>query len=112
MIMNEVLNQVLAWVFLWLLPLATGILLGAIFFTGLWWTIRHGLSSRRPGFWFICSMLLRTGFTVTGFYLLLALPDNGSGWKALAAGLLGFVIARLAATRLLPVAESRVKKQY
>ncbi|HEX8873406.1 MAG TPA: ATP synthase subunit I [Nitrosospira sp.] len=108
--MNEVLNQVLAWVFLWLLPLATGILLGAIFFAGLWWTIRHGLSSRRPGFWFICSMLLRTGFTVTGFYFLLTLPDHG--WKALAAGLLGFIIARLAATRFLPVAELRVKKQF
>lgn len=110
--MNEVPDQVLAWVFLWSLPLAAGILLGAIFFAGLWWTIRHGLSSRRPEFWFICSMLLRTGFTVTGFYLLLTLPGNGSGWKALAAGLLGFIIARLAATRLLPVAEPRVKKQY
>ncbi len=83
------------------LAVVTGILLGAIFFGGLWWTVRHGISSSRAGLWFMGSMLLRIGIVMTGFYFLLGLP--GDGWKTLFAGLLGFIIARLAATRLLPV---------
>ena len=34
----------LAWMLL-ALSLAAGILLGAIFFGGLWWTVRHGALS-------------------------------------------------------------------
>ncbi len=97
--MHEILDWILAWMFMLIPPLAAGVLLGTIFFSGLWWTIRRGLASRRPGFWFIGSMLTRSGLAVAGFHLLLTLP--GSGWKTLAAGLLGFIIARLAATRLL-----------
>ncbi|SEK56520.1 ATP synthase subunit I [Nitrosovibrio tenuis] len=108
--MNEILDEMLASMFLLTPPLATGVLLGAMFFIGLWWTVRRGLSSRRPGSWFICSMVLRMSLAVSGFHFLLTLP--GSGWKTLAAGLLGFIIARLAATRLLPIAESLVKKQF
>jgi F1F0 ATPase subunit 2 len=37
--MNETLTLVLAWV--------TGILLGAMFFGGLWWTVQKGISSSR-----------------------------------------------------------------
>lgn len=83
------------------LAVAAGILLGVIFFGGLWWTVRRGISSRRAGLWFMGSMLLRIGVVTTGFYFLLGLP--GDGWKTLLAALLGFIIARLAATRLLPV---------
>jgi len=82
------------------LSLVAGILLGTIFFGGLWWTVRHGVSSRRPGLWFIGSMLLRISIVMTGFYFLLGLP--GDGWKVLLTGLLGFFMARLAATKLLP----------
>lgn len=91
--MSELLSPALAGV--------AGILLGSIFFGGLWWTVRRGISSHRAGLWFMGSMLLRIGVVMTGFYFLLGLP--GDGWKTLLAGLLGFIIARLAATRLLPV---------
>ena len=97
--MHEILDRILAGVFMLIPPLAAGVLLGAIFFSGLWWTIRRGLASRRRGFWFAGSMLVRTGLALAGFHLLLTLP--GAGWKTLFAGLLGFIIARLAATRLL-----------
>lgn len=80
------------------LSLAAGILLGAFFFGGLWWTVRHGMSSRNPGFWFIGSTLLRISAVMTGFYFLLGLP--GESWKILLASLLGFIITRLVATRL------------
>ena len=49
--MNEVLLLALA--------LSAGMLLGAIFFGGLWWTVRKGVSSEQPAFWFFGSLLLR-----------------------------------------------------
>ena len=45
-------------------------------------------------------MLLRMAIVMTGFYFLLGLP--GDGWKMLLAGSLGFIMARLAATKFLP----------
>lgn len=88
------MNPLLAW------ATGTGMVLGAIFFCGLWWTIRRGILSSRPGIWFTGSMLLRTGIVMGGFYFLLGLPADG--WQILLAGLLGFIIARVVATRLLP----------
>jgi F1F0 ATPase subunit 2 len=85
------------------LALAAGVLLGAFFFGGLWWTVRRGMLSPRPGVWFMGSMLLRTCAVAAGFYFLLGLPASAaSGWKIMLAGLLGFIMARAAATRLLP----------
>lgn len=72
-----------------------GLLLGAIFFGGLWWTVRRGVSSPRPAFWFLGSLLLRTSLALVGFYCV------GRGhWERLAACLLGFVLARLIITWL------------
>ncbi len=51
-----------------LLAGAAGLVLGAIFFGGLWWTVRKGLSSRQPALWFFGSMLLRMGIALAGFY--------------------------------------------
>ncbi len=80
--------------------LVAGVLLGAIFFGGLWWTVRQGVSSKRVVLWFLGSMLLRTCIVLLGFYFVL-----GGNWKRLLAGLLGFIIARLIVTRLTQVAE-------
>ncbi|HEX7972333.1 MAG TPA: ATP synthase subunit I [Thiobacillus sp.] len=85
--MNEALSLVPA--------LAAGVLLGGIFFGGLWWTVVRGVSSRHAALWFIGSMLLRTGVVLSGFYLVAA-----GDWKRLLASLLGFIVARLAVTRL------------
>jgi len=73
---------------------ATGLLLGAIFFGGLWWTVRRGVSLKRPAPWFLGSLLLRTGIVVAGFYVV-----SDGHWQRLLAGLLGFAIARLIVTR-------------
>jgi len=80
--------------------LAAGILLGAVFFGGLWWTIVRGVSSSRPALWFLGSMLLRTGIVLSGFYFV-----SAGDWKRLLAGLLGFVVARLVVKRLIRVAQ-------
>lgn len=72
-----------------------GILLGAVFFGGLWWTVRRGFSSKRPALWFLGSLVLRTSIGLAGFYFIF-----GGQWDRLLGGLLGFVIARFIVTRL------------
>ena len=62
--MNETLTLVLAWV--------AGVVLGAIFFGGLWWTVRKGVSSQRPALWFFGSLLLRMSIALAGFYFVSA----------------------------------------
>lgn len=70
---------------------AAGLLLGAIFFGGLWWTVNRGMSSSQPALWFFGSMVLRMGVVLTGFYFV------GDGhWDRLALCVLGFVLARIA----------------
>ena len=69
--------------------------LGAIFFGGLWWTVRRGMASTQPALWFFGSLLLRTGVALGGFYLV------GRGqWERLLMCLLGFVAARVIVTWL------------
>ena len=77
-----------------------GIMLGAIFFGGLWWTVRRGISSSRGGFWFLGSLLIRTGIVLLGFRYFL-----GDDWKRMLLGLSGFVIARLMVTQLTKATE-------
>ena len=78
-----------------LLALVAGIFLGAIFFGGLWWTVRRGLVSQQPAFWFIGSMLLRIGIVVPGFYYVMQ-----GDWRRLVACLAGFLLARISVVRL------------
>lgn len=85
--MNEILMRVLAW--------AAGVGFGAIFFGGLWLTVRKGLSSPRPALWFSGSLLVRTSLVLAGFYWV-----SGGHWDRLLLCLLGFVMARFAVTWL------------
>jgi F1F0 ATPase subunit 2 len=87
MTVNETLTLVLAWV--------AGGVLGGIFFGGLWWTVRKGVSSQQPALWFFGSLLLRMSIALAGFYFV-----SGGHWDRLLACLLGFVIARFIVTRL------------
>ena len=85
--MSETLNIILA--------LLAGILLGAFFFGGLWWTIRRGVASPRPAAWFLGSLVLRAIIAAAGF-IFVAQGD----WRRLVACLLGFLLARLVVMRL------------
>ncbi len=79
--MSETLRLVLAG--------AAGMALGAVFFGGLWWTVRKGLSSPRSALWFFGSLVLRMSIALVGFYFV------GRGhWERLLACLVGFVVAR------------------
>jgi F1F0 ATPase subunit 2 len=75
--------------------LVVGGVLGTMFFGGLWWTVRQGVSAKRPALWFLGSLLVRTGIVLVGFYVV-----AGGHWERLLLCLLGFVIAHFVVTRL------------
>jgi F1F0 ATPase subunit 2 len=87
MTMSDLLALVLASI--------AGLLLGAIFFGGLYLTVRQGVSSQSPALWFFGSLVARMGIALAGFYFV----SDGS-WQRLVACLLGFVVARLVVTWL------------
>jgi len=72
-----------------------GVALGAVFFGGLWWTLRKGLASERPALWFVGSLLLRMSLALAGFYTV-----SAGHWQRLVACAFGFFIARAVVTRL------------
>jgi F1F0 ATPase subunit 2 len=76
------------------LALSAGALLGVLFFGGLWWTIRKGVTSERPALWFIGSLLLRTSLVLVGFYFV-----SQGHWQRLVACLIGFLISRAIVVR-------------
>jgi F1F0 ATPase subunit 2 len=84
--MNELVQIVMV--------LIAGMLLGVLFFGGLWWTVQRGLSARQPALWFGASLLLRTVIVLAGFYIV-----AGTDWKRLMVCLFGFIFARLIMTR-------------
>ena len=85
--MSEALIMMLAWV--------GGCMLGVFFYGGLWWTVRHGVASKRPAVWFFGSLLLRTSIVLPGFYFV----AGGYGERLLLC-ILGFLMAQIAVTRL------------
>lgn len=75
--------------------LFAGVLIGLLFFGGLWWTVQKAMSSRQPGLLFAASFLLRTVLTLAAFYLV------GCGsWQRLLLCLIGFVLGRILVKRL------------
>lgn len=72
-----------------------GSALGALYFGGLWWTVRRSLASTRPALWMLISGVVRLGVALTGFYLL-----GGGHWETMLACLVGFMVGRAVVTRL------------
>jgi F1F0 ATPase subunit 2 len=83
-----------------ILSLLAGVLLGIMFFAGLWWTIQKGAGSRNPAILFAGSLLLRTAIALAGFYFV----AHGD-WRKLLACLFGFSAARVGITRVLSIKE-------
>ena len=79
-----------------LLALVAGLMLGAIFFGGLWWTIGKGVVSDQPALWFFGSLLTRMSIVLAGFFLI----ARSHRWQNLVTCLIGFVMARLIVTWL------------
>lgn len=85
MAMHDPLTLVAAW--------AAGVGLGALFFGGLWWTVRHAVSVSQPALWFAGSLLFRTCVALAGMYWV-----SDRHWERMVACGLGFVAARLIVT--------------
>lgn len=80
-----------------------GVLLGAFYFTGLWWTVRQLDSRRNVAPLFLLSLLLRMGVVVAGFYVFLS-----NDWRQLLLGLFGFMVMRVFVTRYIKSKEDTV----
>ena len=74
--------------------LATGVMLGVVFFGGLWWTVRRVLRYGAAGWWFVCSYLIRLAVIAAGLYVI----SHDNPVRGVAAGL-GLVLTRFAVTR-------------
>ena len=79
--MNEIVYKILAFI--------VGLLLGTIFFGGLWFSVRKLVNSKRPALWFLGSFILRVSITLIGFYYI----SSGS-WQRLLICVAGFITAR------------------
>jgi F1F0 ATPase subunit 2 len=78
-----------------LLAFMAGVLLGTLFFIGLWWSVRRALQSPRPTLWLLGGGALRLSLAVAGFYLV-----GGGQVGRLLACLVGFVAARMVVMRV------------
>ena len=79
--MNDILNTALVFV--------AGIILGILFFGGLWLTVKKMVSSKRAALWLFASFIVRVSITLLGFYFV------GAGdLKRLLVCLAGFIAAR------------------
>jgi F1F0 ATPase subunit 2 len=79
--MNEISYMVLAFI--------AGLVLGTLFFGGLWLTVKKAVTSKIPALWIFSSFLFRITITLIGFYF-----TAEGNWQRLLICLLGFVAAR------------------
>ena len=80
--MNEVWYMILAFI--------AGTVLGALFFGGLWLTVKKCLTAKAPIVWVIGSFFVRVSITLIGFYWV-----SKDSWQRLLICLLGFIVARI-----------------
>ncbi|NPV07383.1 MAG: ATP synthase subunit I [Anaerolineae bacterium] len=82
-----------------------GVVLGLLFYGGLWLTLDRLTATRSPALLVLTSFLVRTLLAVAGFLLL-----SGGRWERLLACLAGFIVARLALVKALGPATDRAGK--
>ena len=81
--MSEILFTILSFV--------AGLLLGAIFFGGLWFTVKKLVNAKMPAIWMLSSFVLRIGITLVAFYYI-----SLGNWQRLLICVFGFIVARFA----------------
>ncbi|MEO7524148.1 MAG: ATP synthase subunit I [Ferruginibacter sp.] len=99
--MNEIANMVLAFII--------GLLLGVLFFGGLWFTVKKLTASKMPAILVMSSFFFRISIVLIGFYFV-GLGD----WKKLIVCLIGFILARFAVihyTKTLDQKKTQLKKE-
>lgn len=79
--MNDILLMILSFV--------AGIILGVIFFGGLWLTVKKIVTAKIPALWVIGSFIVRVGIVLLGFHFV-----SSGNWQRLVSCLIGFIAAR------------------
>jgi F1F0 ATPase subunit 2 len=79
-----------------LVPFILGGLIGWVYFSGLWETVRRLPEARNPHWLMIASFAARTLFALGGFFIL----ADGQ-WERVAASVAGFFIVRIILVRSL-----------
>jgi F1F0 ATPase subunit 2 len=74
---------------------AAGMLLGVVFFWGLWMTVATLHSAPRPGLRILGSLLLRFALVAAG----LTVAARYGGWQHVIAAAVGFMLARVVLVR-------------
>lgn len=74
---------------------AAGLVLGAVYLTALWLVVQRLSRSQHPGLWLLGSAVVRIGLLLAAWY-----GVSGGQWQGVLACLLGFILVRFAATRL------------
>jgi len=99
--MNEILKMALTFI--------AGLLLGTIFFGGLWISTQRALQSNLPALWFAGSLISRLTITLLGFYFVCQHNLQKYG-----ICLVGFFIARFVViwyTKVIEEKGSQVKRE-
>lgn len=89
--------------------LIAGLLLGTLFFGGLFLTVKKMTTVKNPGLLFLSSMFLRVAIALTGFYFV-----SVGNWQRLLICLLGFIVARFIVIHFTKPAEEKqlqIKKE-
>ena len=81
--------------FLYIVPLAGGIIISLFYHAGLWWTVRSLPRSRSPLLLSIGSFYLRMTVTMAAFYLVMQ-----NDWRRLAVCLAGFMAVKFIMSRI------------
>lgn len=84
---NEIFNLIPSFI--------AGLVLGIIFFVGLWWTVKKGISAKQPALLFLGSFFFRIAIVLVGFYFI----AEGHSDHLLAC-FIGFITARYIVTWL------------
>lgn len=77
------------------LQFVVGVLLGAFFYGGLWWTVRR-VAANAPAVWLFGSFIVRAILVLTGLYAV-----TRGEWRGMAACFAGFLVVRPVLTRLI-----------
>ena len=84
------------------IALISGLILGFVFFGGLWLTVKKTLGRKDAVLWFFGSSLLRTAIVLTGFYFVAQ-----GNLSQLLVSVAGFVAARFLVLRITKQLEQR-----
>jgi F1F0 ATPase subunit 2 len=99
--MNDVVYMVFSFI--------AGLILGTIFFFGLWLTVKKMVDAKKPALLFLSSLFFRVSITLTGFYYI-----SLGNWQRLLICLLGFITARyiiIHRTKSHELKQTQIKKE-